>query len=189
MRPCPEGTRKAWRELQRGKSPCVVWAPGAVEDVFTPDSAAAERMCRVRVRRNSARTVSHAQTLASRSPPLTCCHLTNGSSTPQGESGGPLEVASETGGPFGAYLDCAARHARGVARAVHGSAKWGLFVVSDSPALKCVAESSRLGRAGHVLVTPTAWGHVQYAECALWKPLLPRPPPTQSCPRLFSAEL
>lgn len=50
MRPCPNGTRKAWREMAEGASPCVVWAPGVVEEIIYPDSAAAERMCRVGAR-------------------------------------------------------------------------------------------------------------------------------------------
>ena len=79
-------------------------------------------------------------------------------------SGPPL--FNESTGPFGAFIDCAARAAQGLA-ADSGDAEardaWGVMLFSDSPATKCVLEASGLAASGHAHVTPTAPGHVQYA--------------------------
>ena len=63
-------------------------------------------------------------------------------------------------GPFESYAECAGAAARAVA--MHPTS-WGVLLVSDAPALKYAMRTSPLGVAGHVMVTPTAWGHRRYA--------------------------
>jgi len=61
--------------------------------------------------------------------------------------------------PLGPLLGCAAAAAQSVA----GSQPWGLVVLSDAPALRCLVEASPLAAAGRVLVTPMAPGSTLYA--------------------------
>lgn len=75
--------------------------------------------------------------------------------------GGRLFNGSD--GPLGAYVDCAARAAQALAAADGQPDSWGVAIFSDAPALKCLLEASPLKQEGHLLVTATAPGHVQYA--------------------------
>lgn len=47
MQQCPNGTRKAWRELGRGAKPCVMWSPGIEEAVSVPTVESVADVCNV----------------------------------------------------------------------------------------------------------------------------------------------
>lgn len=47
MAPCPNGTRKAWRERQRGGPECVLWSSGIEQPIVVPTSALAAATCNV----------------------------------------------------------------------------------------------------------------------------------------------
>lgn len=169
MRQCPEGTRKAWRERVPGAEPCVMWSSGIEQPVAVPTPEAAAETCNVAPVSSLFKVWSprrgcspprlsgrFSSAPAERSPP------SNPLTSAQAESKQvSISPSSATGGPFGAYIDCAARQARALAG---GSDRWGVFLMSDAPALKCVAEGSPLAER-HLFVTPTAWGHLQYAGC------------------------
>lgn len=74
---------------------------------------------------------------------------------------------TESAGPLGSFIECAARASRSLAAQAMGEGAeageaWGVMLFSDSPAMKCLMEGAHsLGNHSHV--TPTAAGHVQYA--------------------------
>lgn len=47
MQQCPNGTRKAWRELAPNAKPCVMWSLGIEEPIVVPTTQLAADTCSV----------------------------------------------------------------------------------------------------------------------------------------------
>ena len=146
--PCPPQARRVWREAANGSSPCVswhdkAWVPG--EKPLFPDKRVA-----------AACGIGDASIAAE--------VLSNGSHALP-----PLLFPDMAGsGPLGAVMECAAQVGARISRQLArdsdagGQPRYLVFVTSDAPALKCLAEAGPLGRAGVAMITPSRLGHVQY---------------------------
>jgi len=124
------------RDRKRDETPCVHWRSD--EAAIEPPTAASVLACG-----GGGGSVAAAAAAAA--------------------AGGLHPALFNVSGPFSAFIACAARAAAALAAQDAAPRSFGVVLFSDSPALKCVAEASELALAGHVLVTPSVPGHIQYA--------------------------